>query len=107
MQAKLGILSLITFIPLLGAILLGFFSAKDSKAIKYAALGVSIVAFVASLVMLAQFKTGTYHFQMIDVVPWMESLGIHYRMGVDGISVWLVVLTTFLTVIAKIGRAHV
>ncbi|MEQ1936009.1 MAG: NADH-quinone oxidoreductase subunit M, partial [Fimbriimonadaceae bacterium] len=46
------------------------------------------------------FDSNTFHFQMKEFLPWMKGAGIHYRMGVDGISIWLILLTTFLTVIS-------
>ncbi|MBL8039882.1 MAG: NADH-quinone oxidoreductase subunit M, partial [Chthonomonas sp.] len=44
--------------------------------------------------------SGTYHFQFVEYLPWFPKFGINYRVGVDGISIWLIVLTTFLSVIA-------
>ncbi|MFI5385515.1 MAG: NuoM family protein [Fimbriimonadales bacterium] len=95
-----GLLTWITFLPLLGAVVLLFLPNTNAKAIKYAALAVSIATFVLSLFLLVSFKTGTFHFQLEEYVPWVQQLGIHYRMGVDGISLWLILLTTFLTVIS-------
>lgn len=100
MQTHIGLLTWVTFLPLIGAILLMFVPAEQSKAIKYGALVTSIVTFVISLAILGQFKIGTFHFQLTEFVPWIEQLGINYRMGVDGISIWLVVLTTFLSIIS-------
>lgn len=96
----LGILSLITFLPLLGALLLLFVPQKADKLLKSVALMTTVATFGASLAMLRQFNPGTYHFQMVEFLEWFPNLGINYRMGVDGISVWLVMLTSFLTIIA-------
>ncbi len=96
----MGILSLVVFLPLIGAILIAFMGKDNLKALRYGALGTNVAAFVASLFMLSKFDSGTFKFQMVEFVPWIERAGIHYRMGVDGISVWLIVLTTFLSVIA-------
>lgn len=95
-----GLLSGITFLPLIGAIVLMLMPANQAKSLKYAALAFSIATFVLSLLMLPAFHSGTFHFQLVEFVPWIDQLGIHYRMGVDGISLWLIVLTTFLTVIS-------
>jgi NADH-quinone oxidoreductase subunit M len=94
------LLSGITFLPLLGALLLLLLPNTQAKSIKYAALAFSIATFALSLLILPNFNSGTFHFQLVEYMPWIEKLGIHYRMGVDGISVWLIVLTTFLTVIS-------
>ena len=94
------LLSWITFLPLIGAIVLMFLPNNNDRAIKYGALVASIATFLLSLTMLTRFKSGTFHFQMVEYIPWIQQLGINYRMGVDGISLWLILLTTFLTVIS-------
>jgi NADH-quinone oxidoreductase subunit M len=70
------------------------------KAVKGAAMLFSLLAFALSLVVFHRFDPGTYHMQLVEFVPWIDRLGIHYRVGVDGVSLWLVLLTTFLNVIA-------
>jgi NADH-quinone oxidoreductase subunit M len=90
------ILTLVTFIPLAGALLLLIMPRRDRET-RWVALGVSVVAFLASLhlpVHLAYLQAG---FQFEINRDWISNPNIHYHMGVDGISVWLVVLTTFLT----------
>lgn len=96
----MGLLSLTVFLPVLGAVLLAFLPENNLKAIRYGALGATIATFVASLAVFAKFDSSTYHFQLVEHMPWIERLGISYKMGVDGISIWLLVLTTFLTVIS-------
>lgn len=100
MTNHLGLLSVVAFLPLIGAILLMFVPADQAKTVKYLALAFSIATFGVSLAIFAQFKIGTFHFQLTEFAPWIQQLGIHYRMGVDGISIWLVLLTTFLSIIA-------
>jgi NADH-quinone oxidoreductase subunit M len=90
------ILSLVTFIPLAGSLLLLAIPRRD-RDIKVFALVISLLAFVASLHLPVHLHRNLSGFQFeIDKV-WISSPSIHYHMGVDGISVWLVVLTTFLT----------
>src|SRR5712692_4995896 len=90
------ILSLVTFIPAGGGLLILLIPRRD-RDIKVWALVVSIIAFMASLHLPVHLhrEPGSFGFQ-IDKV-WITSPNIHYHMGIDGISVWLVVLTTFLT----------
>ncbi len=95
-----GLLSLITFLPIVGVILLLLIPAAQVKAQRYAALATSVVTFGVSLLILKGFDGSRYQFQLKEYVPWITNLGINYRMGIDGISLWLVLLTTFLTVIA-------
>lgn len=96
----LGIVSLVTFLPLVGALLLMIVPKEFSPTHRYGALVFTVLTFLASLAMLTRFQAGTYHYQLTEFIPWMPQFGIHYRVGVDGISVWLVLLTTFLSIIA-------
>jgi NADH-quinone oxidoreductase subunit M len=90
------ILSLVTFIPLVGSLLLLAIPRRD-RDIKVFALVISLLAFVASLHLPVHLHRNLPGFQFeIDKV-WISSPNIHYHMGIDGISVWLIVLTTFLT----------
>lgn len=100
-------LSLVTFFPILGAIALMLVPKIQSGVHRNIALVVSILTGIFSLGILFNFDAGvaladsafTYQLQE-GPVPWVESLGIHYAVGIDGISLWLVVLTTFLMPIA-------
>ncbi|MDP3384691.1 MAG: NADH-quinone oxidoreductase subunit M, partial [Phenylobacterium sp.] len=96
-----GILSLITYAPVAGiaAILALRFiapagSAKSADLAKWIALVTTLVTLALSLVMLGQFDRTTADFQFVEDFAWFG--GLHYRMGVDGISVLFVVLTAFL-----------
>jgi len=97
----MGALSLTVFAPVIGALLLGFIPNSNVKAIRYTALGASIAVFLISLLMVfSKFTGDTHHFQLVEKINWIDRLGINYHMGVDGISIWLILLTTFLTVIS-------
>jgi len=91
-----SILSLITFIPLGGALLLLLFPRRD-RDIRVFALVVSLLTFVASLHLPAHFRRAQAAFQYEHDNVWIAHPNIHYHMGIDGISMWLIVLTTFLT----------
>ncbi|MBU6424590.1 MAG: NADH-quinone oxidoreductase subunit M, partial [Chloroflexi bacterium] len=94
-----SVLTLLLVIPLVGIVpLLAF--VRDARAAKQIAIVTTFVELVVSLIMLAQFRVGEAGFQMVESVPWLPSLGIRYEVGVDGISVLLVVLTTLLTFIS-------
>src|SRR5260221_4979719 len=90
------ILSLVTFIPAGGGLLILLIPRRD-RDIKVFAFVISMLAFVASLHLPVHLhrEAGAFKFE-IDKI-WISSPNIHYHMGIDGISVWLVVLTTFLT----------
>lgn len=103
----MGIVSLVTFLPLLGAIIALLLPEAQAKVIKAFSIGVAAVTFGASLVLFSQFKGSTYHFQLTEKHAWFPSLGINYEVGIDGIAIWLVMLTTFLTLIALIFSVYV
>lgn len=88
-------LSVITFLPLVGALFVAFVNRKRATEIKAIAIFFSLITFVASLPILFEFKLNE-NFQMIEKVDWIPSFGIQYAMGVDGISLFLVLLTTLL-----------
>jgi NADH-quinone oxidoreductase subunit M len=90
------ILSLVTFIPLVGALLLILLPRRD-RDIRIFSLVVSLLTFVLSLHLPAHFHRASVGFQYEIDTPWIPTLNIHYHLGADGISMWLVVLTTFLT----------
>ncbi len=90
-------LSLITFVPLVGAAIVAFAPQRLARVI---ALGASLVAFALSLALLAGFDAAQAGYQFVESAPWISQFGISYKMGVDGISVWLVLLTTFIFPVA-------
>ncbi len=89
------LLTWIIFLPLVGAILLAFLS--DEEWIRRFALGVTIANFIISLPLWTRFDTTTHAMQFVERVPWIKTFNINYAVGVDGISVLLVLLTTFLS----------
>jgi NADH-quinone oxidoreductase subunit M len=91
-----NILTLVTFAPAVGAVLLLFFPRR-ARDIRVFALVISLLTFVLSLHLPAHFNRGLAGFQFDKDVSWISSPNIHYHMGIDGISLWLIVLTTFLT----------
>jgi NADH-quinone oxidoreductase subunit M len=90
------ILTLVTFAPLAGALLLLLLPRRD-RDIRVFALVISLLTFVLSLHLPVYFRRGIDGFQFSVDKRWVSTPNIHYHMGIDGISLWLVVLTTFLT----------
>jgi len=100
------LLTLSWTLPLAGAILLAFIGNADGKRdamIRWAALAVSLVAFAVTLVVWARFDNASAEFQFVERVAWIPAFGIDYYIGIDGISLLLVVLTGFLTPIALLS----
>ena len=92
--AGLPILTVVTFVPLVGAIVLGLLPARYARPI---ALATALLAWAFSLLLAASFVPGTAGFQFVEQVSWIPTFGIDYKFGVDGLSLALVVLTTTLT----------
>jgi NADH-quinone oxidoreductase subunit M len=93
------ILTLLLAVPAIGLLPLYVFRG-DPRAVKQVAVVTTLVELVLSLVMLAQFHVGEAGFQLVEQADWLPSLGIRYLVGVDGISVLLVPMTTLLTFVS-------
>lgn len=97
---NLPILSIVTFTPLLGVLLLLTIRADDEEIVarnsRWVALWVTLGTFLASLLIWFNFDTGTADFQFVEQQDWFPDYGINYHMGVDGISMLFVILSTFL-----------
>ncbi|MBL8771941.1 MAG: NADH-quinone oxidoreductase subunit M [Phenylobacterium sp.] len=100
-MTDMPILSLVTFLPLVGVFgilaLRLFARADDAKAVetsKWIALASTLATFAVALLLTFQFDPNNPGFQFVEDVPWFA--GLHYRMGIDGISVLFVLLNTFL-----------
>ncbi len=89
------ILSILTFVPALGAILVALLP-RTGKLIPSTALAVSLLTFALTLHLPFHYDYGTRSFQFVENYFWIGNPNIHYHLGVDGISLWLVVLTGFL-----------
>ncbi len=103
------LLSLVTFLPLAGVALIVVLRgdeqivARNSRSI---ALWTSLLTFLLSLAIWHQFDPNQAGFQLVEKSPWLVGLGISYYLGVDGISLWFVLLSALLTVVVVIGSWH-
>jgi len=103
----MSILSLIVFLPLAGALSLMAVPRENLKAARLVALFGSLATFAASIWLWAQFNVLSADFQFVEKLSWIPAFGIHYFLGVDGLSLPMVLLTTLLTVLAIIGSFHI
>ena len=96
------LLSLLTFFPLVGVLVLLFIPSERKPALRWTALATSLVVFAISMVVLAQFKASDVNLQLVDQANWITVAGwnIQYYLGIDGLSILLVLLTAFLTPIS-------
>src|SRR5262249_36341376 len=102
------ILTALVFTPTLGAVFLGFLPS-EAGVVRRAALGFSLVPFFLSLAVLGLFDPARGDFQMVERHAWVPEFGVQYLLGVDGVSLFLVLLTTLLTVVvvlAAFGDVH-
>ena len=103
------LLSLVTFLPLVGAgfiLLIRGDEAIVAQNARAVALWTSVVTFLLSLLILASFDNSQAGFQLVERHEWLPGFGIDYHLGVDGISLWFVLLSTLLTVVVIVGSWH-
>lgn len=97
------LISWMLVIPLLGVLLLLFVEREKSAAIRAITLAVMLVDFVISLIIFFRFNPAEAGIQFVENVPWIQSLGVGYHVGIDGISLFLIMLTTFLGPLALLS----
>ena len=106
MSENWPILSLVTFLPLVGAAFI-FLVRGDGETVarnaRATALWTSLITFALSLLLWTDFDPKIAGFQFVEKVEWIPAFGIMYHMGVDGISVFFVILSTFLTPICVLA----
>lgn len=98
-----ALLSFIIFAPALGALFLSFLNKENVEAIRVFSLGVTLVTFIATIQLYMQFDAEAVGIQMSVVKEWIPTWNIYYRLGVDGISLPLVILTSFVSVLAAVA----
>jgi NADH-quinone oxidoreductase subunit M len=91
------LLTYLIFTPVAGAIILLFFNRGKENAIRWFGFIISLAAFIVSLVIYFNFDLAKPDFQFIHQFHWIEKLNISYKVGIDGLSLLLLLLTTFLT----------
>jgi NADH-quinone oxidoreductase subunit M len=90
------LLTIVTFLPLAGAVGLLLWRAAPDNSARSAAMLTTVVTFIVSLAVLGRFERTDAAFQMVERATWVRSIGLQYLVGVDGVSLWIVLLTTFL-----------
>ena len=101
-----GNLTLITFFPLLGILIVLLVSAIFNNSLRHLKIGVlvvSVIEFLISIPLFTNFKNSYADMQFEQQIPWLTDLGVSYHVGIDGISLFLVLLTTFIIPVTILG----
>ncbi len=99
MFADLPILSLLIWGPIVGGLWVLYAGDRQEETVKNLALIISVVTFVLSLLLYKNFDTTTHEMQFVEFSYWIEAFNINYYLGIDGIAMPLIILTTFMTIL--------
>ncbi|MCA0438941.1 MAG: NADH-quinone oxidoreductase subunit M [Proteobacteria bacterium] len=100
----MGLLSLAIWTPIVfGVLLLAFGCDKHARTVRWLALIGSLLGLAVTIPLISGFDAGTAAMQFVEKAPWVARFNMHYHLGVDGISMWFVPLTAFITVIVVIA----
>ena len=100
----MGLLSLAIWTPIaFGVVLLAFGRDDQARVVRWFALIGALISFLITLPLYSGFQLGTSAMQFVEKAPWIERFNVNYHLGLDGISLWLVLLTAFINVIVVIA----
>ncbi len=99
-SSNFPILSVITYLPLLGVLAVCLIDSKRRDLIRWVAFLAAVVTFLVSLPLYFKFDSALWEMQFVENVPWIPDFGVNYHMGIDGISLLLILMTTFLSALA-------
>jgi NADH-quinone oxidoreductase subunit M len=104
----MGILSLAIWLPIVfGVLLLAFGRDENARVVRWVALVGALASFLVTLPVYEGFQLGTAAMQLTEKALWIDRFNVHYHLGVDGISLWFVLLTAFITVVVVISAWEV
>ena len=107
LENGLGI-TLVVFLPLISALVVALLPKKQELLIKLTALGSSLITFILSVIVAIQFDySKAEQFQLGNKLSWIEAINSNYEIGIDGISLPMLLLSTFITVLAIIVRLRI
>ena len=104
----MGLLSLAIWLPIAAGVLVMVLGRDEqARSARWIALVAAVLSFLVTLPLASGFDSGTAAMQFQESLPWIERFNVHYRLGVDGLSMWFVLLTAFITVIVVISAWEV
>ncbi len=107
MDLNIPLLSLLIWTPVLGGVWVLYAGDRQENTVKYLSLSVAFITFLLSIFLYMQFDTSTYEMQFTEKAVWIESFNINYHLGIDGIALPLILLTTFTTVLVILAAWEV
>ncbi len=102
-MSEFPLLSLVVWIPIIGGLLVLAVHKSGNDTVRWLALGVSVLTFLISLPLFGAFDVTTHKMQFVESANWIPRFDIKYHLGVDGISMPFILLTTFTTVLVVIA----
>ena len=100
----MGLLSISIWLPIaFGTLLLALGRDDRADVVRWIALAGATLSFIVTILLVTGFDTGTAAMQFVEKLPWIARFNVHYHLGVDGLSLWFVPLTAFITVIVVIA----
>jgi len=106
-MSNLPLLSIAVWLPIVGGIVVAAMGDIRAHMARWTALAVAVLTFVVTIPLYTEFNAGTHAMQFVEDAVWIEAFKIHYRLGVDGISLLLILLTSFSTVLVLISAWEV
>src|SRR5688572_29665288 len=104
----MGLLSLAIWTPIFfGVVLLAMGRDDQARVVRWVALIGSVVSFLVTLPLFTRFDRATSAMQFVEKGPWIDRFNVYYHLGIDGISFWFILLTSFITVVVVISAWEV
>ncbi|MBM3388027.1 MAG: NADH-quinone oxidoreductase subunit M [Betaproteobacteria bacterium] len=100
----MGLLSVAIWLPIvLGSLLLAVGRDEHAGAVRWLALAAAVLSFLVTIPLVVGFDTAAVGMQFVENLPWIDRFNVRYHLGIDGLSVWFILLTAFITIIVVIA----
>ncbi|MFM2187526.1 MAG: hypothetical protein RIR43_2098 [Pseudomonadota bacterium] len=104
----MGLLSVAIWLPIvLGGLLLAVGRDENAGAVRWMALAAAVLSFLVTIPLVTGFDVAATGMQFVEILPWIERFNVRYHLGIDGLSVWFVLLTAFITIMVVIAAWEV
>ncbi|MFM8345260.1 MAG: NuoM family protein, partial [Betaproteobacteria bacterium] len=104
----MGLLSVAIWLPIvLGSLLLVIGRDEHAGVVRWLALAAAVLSFLVTIPLITGFDTAAVGMQFVENLPWIDRFNVRYHLGVDGLSVWFILLTAFITIVVVIAAWEV